>query len=309
MKNLNKSRTGSVFFLVPKRHLKGKMKTMIKSTYPCADNQKLTTLLNGGTLTSITKWVVITLTFLFLFTCYLYSGTVEEDVVTPYVEIRTSDGGKGSGGLVKVGDEELVLTAGHMVRDLRHVKDGKVTWNKGTIYKEIGKVKKEVQFEVVYYSAPPHDPDDNDDQDAVGGMDLALVRPLEKLNIPAAKLAFDLDLRPGREVWYCGSGSGTYQNLDRGILSRADAPSPYGESDPNTYLSISGDVWHGHSGSTVYVLEKDTYVVVGVVLGPIVFVNSPKVPARCANPKSIKAFVEGYLQRDKAYRAPAKTNP
>lgn len=233
---------------------------------------------------------------LYVWLLYARGGTVATDVVSPYVEIRTDDG-LGSGTCIKVGDETLILTAGHVVKSLYNQThdyrdaDGKpvvIPREKplqATLYREEGDSTLTTKADVVWYSAP-------DDE---GGHDLALLRPVCLQGLTPAALGLDEKLEVGEDCWYCGSPDGVSSMLERSILNnlKKDLGFPGGRR----FLVVNGLGWYGNSGGGVFIrvdqADSDpVYKLVGVVV--MIDSNNPKSAVFCEPPSVVKDFLADY---------------
>lgn len=201
--------------------------------------------------------------------------SIKQDVVDSYVEVDV-DQGLGSGTSVKVGDEVLVLTAGHVVQDSQHVK----------IKRDFGPLDSlESEAEVVAYSAPEEN----------GGHDLALLKPKNLNGLRPAQIDTKTTLDVGEPVWFCGTPSGVHGLLDTGIISRLDFPVEDSARNIKTSWIVvsSAGGWFGNSGGGLFVEREGRHVLVGVVVRLVGDRERPHVG--CQNQKTIEDFLGAYL--------------
>lgn len=216
---------------------------------------------------------------------------VQRGVVDPSVQVenykKAQDGdeesetepgytsnGIGSGTCIRVRGELLILTAGHVVKgaDLVRIKK--------TFGVRVGLDGISQRATVVAFS----DPD--------SGLDLSLVKPADGYGeglTPAAVLDTPTVLHLGEAVWYCGSGGGIENNLERSILNRLNFLMP---GEPVPYLVVNGNGWHGHSGSGVFVKRGGRFQLAGVVLAGLR--TYPKTPVFCRQPQEVRDFLAAY---------------
>jgi hypothetical protein len=219
---------------------------------------------------------------LLLLVCSAHGGTVSEDVVTPFVEVRTSRG-LGSGQAIKLGDEILVLTAAHVVESL-YGDDPKNPKNKpeqADLFRcdPNGDDVEICKADVIFYSAP------NDE----GGHDLALLRPVSAKGLAPAHLGLDETLEQGEECWYVGSPDGYTGVLEKSVLAKVRTKM---DTIPGEFLVVGGNGWHGNSGGGVYVVRRGQYELVGTIT--YIDTENPKSCLFCEPQEVIKDFLVAY---------------
>lgn len=152
-------------------------------------------------------------------------NAVNSSLVIQSISI-TGQPSMGSGNLLKIHGDEVVLTAYHVVRD-------------GIAFVAIEKDNNLSELSLIYY-------DEN--------KDIAVLKPKSKLPITSAiKIKIKEDNLVGKEVYHCGHPSVIRFNLSRGIIT----------SYSWGFLIIDSFSLPGSSGSVVFGSDGD---VVGVVV-------------------------------------------
>lgn len=166
-----------------------------------------------------------------------------DQVVTPYVEVR-SDKGTGSGVvLLDKNGQMIVMTAKHVVDGSTVVK----------LYKRT-------------------DCDDSDrswlaDVEMVGEeADLAIVRPRVTDGLVAAKFDRSVKLERGEDCWYIGTHSLIHACLEKSTINRPQYRTESAYGGERSYTLINGNGWYGNSGGPMFVKRGDDYYVVGIVV-------------------------------------------
>lgn len=196
---------------------------------------------------------------------------LEVAVIRPYVEVRTEHV-IGAGTVIKIKGDTLILTAAHVVsNEGEQLKSGIV------LRQESGGKTVEREAEIVHFSAP----------EEYGGHDLALLKPVDVIGLTAAKLGLKLQLTPGQDCWFCGTGGGLHRNLVKTIINRTD----YRAVKGNVFTVVNSG-YSGHSGSAVFVRDGDGYSVVGVIVR--LCWNGPKSPTLAQSPKTVADFLKSY---------------
>jgi S1-C subfamily serine protease len=204
-------------------------------------------------------------------------GGVQEEVVEPFQEVRVA-GGLGSGTVVKVADEVLVLTAAHVVEGAQN--DG------GPVHirRERGHTTTLISCDIVRYSPPEES----------GGDDLALLKPADPAGLVPAALGLGEKLPAGRDVWYIGSPDGLHGSLERSIVNKPEHRFP--KTGKQTFFLVNGSGYYGSSGGGVYVRnDEGKLVLVGVVTRAAT--GGPKTPLGCERPETVRKFLDGYAKR------------
>lgn len=119
--------------------------------------------------------------------------------------------------------------------------------------------------------------------------DLALLKPQSEDSLVAALIpeVDAVDVRPGRAVWYCGSGGGLTFSLVKSIVNQ----------HKGGWLLVNGEGHYGHSGSGVFVRKGGKYLLVGVLRGG--WDKSPKTPVACVPLEKIREHLDGYMEDQK----------
>lgn len=230
-----------------------------------------------------------------LIACAAIAGPIKDQIILPYVEIR-SDKGTGSGTVIKVGDETLVLTAGHVVSD--NVGSlSKSVWNvigkvivaddpprPVKLYKDFGGKESLTEADIVFYSPPEEE----------GGHDLALLKPRNCTGLTPARVAQAGILKDmeGEDCWYIGTPMGLHQSLEKSIISIVGR-----KWDKNLYTVVNGCGTFGNSGGGLFIRtwnadSAEKYLLCGVVCRTAN--TSPKHPLMCQTPETIQEFLTHY---------------
>lgn len=226
---------------------------------------------------------------------------IQEDIVDPYVEVQTGKG-LGSGTVIKVGDETLVLTAAHVIASLKTTKtttligeDGKEkkevepTWNKATLVKKTKKTKIEVKATVVWVS-----PDEES-----GGNDLALLRPEDLTGLGVAVFDPKVNLELGEDAWYIGSTMGEHRQLEKSIIQDTDR---YLDRFDKPWVLTNGNGAWGNSGGGLFVKRGGRYILVGVICRVYYVYDPPYVwkgALLAQTPITVGQFIESYQKGKK----------
>ncbi len=187
--------------------------------------------------------------------------TFESQVVSPYVEVRAKDW-FGSGVVIDVRGEQLILTAAHVVEGQKKV----------TLYKRHEDEEMSTQWTA-------------DVVRICESADLALLRPRTPLGLTSAKIDHTARAVRGEDCWYVGSHSGVHASLEKSIINR-----PVICIEDKKYTLVNGNGWYGNSGGPLFVKRGGDYVLVGVIVR--LAVVNPRAPL-CAEPiVSISKFLE-----------------
>jgi hypothetical protein len=212
--------------------------------------------------------------------CECGDTSVQRWIASPYVEVRVNpDEPHGSGTVLKIGDETLILTCGHVVADAYKLDPARnQTFRPVHLYKKTGAIEWRTTGRVVFYSAAEEE----------GGDDLALVKPdAMPYGFAVGQITFRVPA-VGEEVWICGTGGGFHQNLDRTICAVNDY-----ELFGKKFVAVQGSVWFGHSGGGVFVKTADGYALCGVITRGH-NARNPKTPGLAQHPETIKKFLDKY---------------
>lgn len=213
------------------------------------------------------------------------AGSVKTDVVAPAVSVREHrDAPCGSGTVIRLDGEVLILTAAHVVDGA--AKKGDPVY---LAVRQGGDVETRRCRIVAYgWSGGPD-----------SGPDLALLRPDRAAGLDAAEVlrADDAALDHGETVFYCGDGAGLHRSLERSIIN---APEWEPDDEPyRTYTRVNGLGWYGHSGSGLFVRRRDRWVLAGVVV-MLERGRDPKSPLLCETPQTVRTFLARYATGRKA---------
>ncbi|MGE3809481.1 MAG: serine protease [Gemmataceae bacterium] len=193
------------------------------------------------------------------------AGSVEQDICQPYVQVNVGNS-FGSGTVLNVGGQVLVLTAAHVVEDA--VRETRSHWldERGvvherverkyqpvTLVKKSSRGRREWQAEIVRYSPPEEQ----------GGHDLALLRPMEKSGLVPAHFNASTRLEVGMDCWYIGTPRGLHASLEKTILNKLDHEEE--QLPGQRYYVVNGHGTYGNSGGGVFVKVGAEYRLVGVV--------------------------------------------
>lgn len=216
-------------------------------------------------------------------------GSIQTDIVDPYVEVRTTAGG-GAGTVIKVGDEILVLTAAHVVAESAKAMEPKTPEEAKRTLPEKNKpvflcIETEhrrtvIQADIVGYST-------TEDK---GGTDLALVKPRDPAGLTPAIFCDQAKIEPGQECWYIGTPMGVHRMLEKTIVNR-----PLLEKNDHPYIVVNGQGTYGNSGGGLFVKSGDKYVLVGVVTRRL-WTSDDRNPLCAQTQKSIKLFIDKHVE-------------
>jgi hypothetical protein len=216
------------------------------------------------------------------------AGSVKTDVVAPAVSVREHrDAPCGSGTVIRLDGEVLILTAAHLVDGA--AKKGDPVF---IAVRQGGDVETRRCRIVSYgWSGGPD-----------SGPDLALLRPDRAAGLAAAEVLRDDDaaLDHGETVFYCGDGAGLHRSLERSIVNAPDwEPVDAGVGPYRTYTRVNGLGWYGHSRSGLFVRRRDRWVLAGVVV-MLERARDPKSPLLCETPQTVRTFLDRYATGRKA---------
>ncbi len=244
---------------------------------------------------------------------------LDASVLWPSVEVRVvaekPDMGVGSGTLIKLDDEILVLTAGH-VADETLKKVSTTTYytphrfTTETISKyppmyvvthESNTTLRNFAADIVYYS-PVEDNEKNP------GCDLALLKPragkgdvfhcaaLLHCSCKDGCVGCVPSLQRGEDILFVGNPAGIWGMIHKTVVSRtdyivgADAP----ELGDATYTLATGPVWFGNSGGGLFVNRKGSYYLAGVVTRTFTPEKGSPKYMLAKTDKEVQAFLESY---------------
>jgi hypothetical protein len=206
-------------------------------------------------------------------------------------------GAAGSGTLIDVNGERLVLTAAHVV-------DSCYTTETFSYLDGEGKEHVKTRVKVAGLEAVFRDgtrlkgkPVWSNQMWRVDGLDLALVKldgDLSKRSVAATDFLSDR-FEEGEDAAYCGYGAGVEFSLEKTIVNRFT----------DRYLTVNGIATWGHSGSGVYVKRMGAggewrWTLVGVVVQYAADPRRyPKAPCECEGPKSVRDFLKDYAEHAK----------
>lgn len=190
------------------------------------------------------------------------AGPLTDQVISPSVEVCDKDSGIGTGTVIEWKGKKLILTAAHVIEDA-----GSFTVR---LKSRVGKLIRYHKATVILYD---------------GIRDLALLEPVDPKTLPpGAKIApVNRELEAGDDVWYCGSGGGMFQNLQRSIINQLD----------DKFTWVNGGGWYGHSGSGVYRKSKRGYEMIAVLV-VLRDGRNPKAPLGCVPLADLHSFLKRY---------------
>jgi hypothetical protein len=176
---------------------------------------------------------------------------VDRWVVAPYVEVRT-EGGGGSGVVVRQGKRVFVVTAKHVAPC-----DGEYS-----VRKERG--DRTTEWRTKWLRA--HEK-----------ADVALLEPVDPRGLSAASINDKLKLKAGEDCYYIGTGGKLHASLKRSVVNRPWYRDEYGR----VWALVNGGAWFGDSGGPVYVKRDERWVLAGLIAGaqqdPF---RNPRAPTR-----------------------------
>jgi hypothetical protein len=229
--------------------------------------------------------------FLLVPTTVLGGPSLRKEVVDNAVILHVP-GAAGSGTLIDVNGERLVLTAAHVVDSC--YQEETVTYL-GPDGKEFARTRATVkEVEAVFRDGTrlKGKPVWSNKDWRGGGLDLALVRldgDLGKRSVAATAFGEDR-FDEGEDAAYCGYGAGVEFSLEKTIVNQYR----------DRYLTVNGIGTWGHSGSGVYVVRNGKWVLVGVVVQYAADPRKyPKSPCECEGPKSVRDFLADYRDHAK----------
>ncbi len=219
----------------------------------------------------------------------LFAGPIKDEVVAPYVEVRThADQPGGAGTVIEVGGKKLILTAHHVVSEVkgRELNLGglkttlpPVVW----IGYDRGGRRVEQSATVVWHSPIEED----------GGCDLALLLPADDTDLIAAKVLGVNDTTEGEDAWTIGTPGRLRGSLDRTVINR-----PKFEWTGRPFILVNGNGTYGSSGGGMYVLRGGVWHLAGVVVR-MHHTGNPKSPLMCQTPETIGSFLKSYVEAKK----------
>lgn len=214
--------------------------------------------------------------------CTVESGSVADQVVSPSVVVL-ADNSMGTGTAITFKGNVYVLTAAHVVADnmnptltFRVDGTGKTTVTIDKTPKPVtlasknktGKAVTNQSGKIIWYDA--HN-------------DLALILPNNPDSLTPAQPPDCYEPELGEDVYYCGSGGGLHWSLVKSIVNQYD----------DTYLTVNGAGWYGHSGSGVYMKRGGNWQLHGVL---VAFAQWPKnnirSPMVCVPLPTVYKFLE-----------------
>lgn len=208
---------------------------------------------------------------LFCFPVMAQAGTLQQEVIDPYVEIHAS-GAIGSGVAVEWNGDMVVLTAAH-VANCNKQPDG--TFTPMTLVKE----SEEGGYSQMWTA----------DVLRVGDKaDLAVLKPRHPAGLHAAHLMADISaVERGEDCWYVGTAHGVHAGLEKSIINRP----AFGTPDGRSLTLVNGNGWYGNSGGPLFVKRGDDYYLVGIIV-VLTAGNDPKAPVGAENLASIEKFLK-----------------
>lgn len=210
--------------------------------------------------------------------------SIKEEVVDPYVQINTPKKHTGSGVVIRLKGELLVLTCAHMTDDAIGKEDteGIQVVRPLTVLKVKGpKTLYKSEADIVQ-------------KGSVRGVDLALLRPRIKEGLRPALWDSSISLELGEECWYVGTPSGVHARLEKSLLSDIEFQIP---DIKGTHVGVNGCGYFGSSGGPVFVLRNYHYYLCGIVsrAGPDIWEN-PKCILYAVDHMTIKKFLGRYQE-------------
>lgn len=201
--------------------------------------------------------------------CAPADQTVEQGVCDPYVQITIPGKCIGSGTVIRVGDETLILTCAHVAICMVDETDGAAVLGQAILTQ--GKKSWKADLAVVRFDR-----------------DLALLRPKSADGFSGvAHYTGKEKLTRGEDVWYCGTPRGFHSSLERSIVNQVC---------PDGMVAVNGNGWYGNSGCGVYVKRGGRFVLVGVMVR-LVWVD-PRSPILCEPQEEINRLLNLYRSNE-----------
>lgn len=223
------------------------------------------------------------------------AGTIQQDIVEPYVEINAGNS-FGSGTVIAVGGQVVVLTAAHVVKSA--VNETRSRWLDAagqahecverkyqpvTLVKKCSRCRREWQAEIVLYSPPEEQ----------GGHDLALLKPLDATGLKAARFEAATEVEIGADCWYIGTPRGLHASLEKTIVNKLDHVEEH--LPGQRYYVVNGHGTYGNSGGGVFVKVGDNHRLIGVVCRIAGWPDAgPKHCLACQRLDTLAAFLALY---------------